>query len=206
MKNRFSNVLVILSLLLALVSVAAAPKASGTATLIGAGYVEGKGVVFTFHIDGKFSESDLKGSVTFQGGGNYGLDCVKVDSETVKCTASKAVAGHDVIVTWGGSTFWTHVAGIPSKSSETAQYCYGVWDFWTEEQIEAGWVDFGPVCQDEPAEEGDEFWYTVPEGTYPEQEGSFESPTWFVNDPDACEVPDHGPAYYWAPWCFSFEE
>lgn len=201
MKHRISIVLISLSMLLALVSVAAAPMASGNATLIGAGYVEGKGVVFTFHIDGKFSNSDLKGSVTFEGGRNFGLDCVKVDSETVKCTAPKAVAGHDVVVTWGGSTFWAHVAGIPDPEL-SSQYCYGVWDYWTTEQRTTGWVNFGPHCQDAPAGEGDEFWYTVPEGTYLGQDGSFEAPTWFVNDPDACEVPNHGPAYYWAPWCF----
>lgn len=195
MKHRVSTVLIVLSLLLALVSVAAAPKASGSATLIGAGYVAGKGVVFTFHIDGKFSNSDLKGSVFVDGGGKYGLDCVKVDSETVKCTAPKAVAGHDVTVMWGGSTFWTHVAGIPDPSTG---YCYGVWSYWTPEEFENGWRDFGPHCQDAPAQDGDPFTYTVPDGTYPWQEGSIEEEVIFFEDPSACEyMPNHGAAYYY---------
>lgn len=194
MKNRFSVVLIVLSLLVALVGVAAAPKAPGAVTLIGAGYVEGKGVVFTFHITGNVSKSDMKGSVHVDGGGNFGLDCVKVDSETVKCTAPKGVAGHDVTVTWGGSTFWTHVAGIPDPQAE---YCYGVWSWWTAEELENGWTDFGPHCQDTPAQNGDPITYTVPAGTYTGQEGTLEEEVFFFEDPSDCEwLPNHGSAYY----------
>lgn len=195
MKHRFSVVLIILSLLLALVSVAAAPKTSGTATLIGAGYVEGKGVVFTFHIDGKFSKSDLKGNVHVEDGGNYGLDCVTVDSETVKCTAPKAVAGHNVTVTWGGSTFWTFVAGIPDDH----QYCYSVWDWWDFTDYQ--WTDFGPYCQDEPANFGDELTYEPRDG--------YEGWVVFidVDVSDECEspVPYKGGAYYY-PFCPDYYE
>ena len=187
MKHRFSSVLIVLSLLLALVGVAAAPKAAGNATLIGAGYVEGKGVVFTFHITGKVSKSDMKGSVHVDGGGNYGLDCVKVDSETVKCTAPKAVAGNNVTVTWGGSVFSTYVQEIPSSH----QYCYGIWDYWGYTDWE--WESMGTHCQDAPAQDGDEIDYTVPD-----PDGSFTASVEFFKDPSECEdLPNHGPAYYY---------
>ena len=194
MNHRISNVLIVLSLLLALVSVAAAPRAAGAVTLIATGYVEGKGVVFTFHITGNVSKSDMKGGVTVDGGGHYGLDCVKVDSETVKCTAPKAVAGHDVTVIWGGSTFWTHVAGIPNPKAE---YCYSVWDWWDFTNNE--WTDFGPHCQGEPANPGDVITYEVPDPA-----GTFESWAEFydVDVTNYCPspVPYNGPAFYY-PSC-----
>ena len=188
--KRISIFLTVFSLVVALVSIAAAPMAAGTATLIGAGYVEGKGVVFTFHIDGKVSKSDLKGSVHVNGGGDYGLDCVQQDAETVKCTAPKAVAGNDVSVTWGGSTFWTYVAGIPAPAENT-QYCYGVWDYWSFTGWE--WVDFGPHCQDQEAQNGDVLTYSVPDPS-----GSFEADVVFFEDPSVCSnLPQQGSAYYY---------
>ena len=197
--KRISIVLTLLSLVVALVNIAAVPMASGTATLVGAGYVEGKGVVFTFHIDGKFSKSDLKGSVHVEGGANFGLDCVQVDDETVKCTASKAVAGNNVVVTWGGSTFWTYVPSIPSKDPN---YCYSIWDWWDFTDYE--WTDFGPYCQDEPAQAGDFIIYEVPDPT-----GSYDSWVEFydVDVSDYCPspVPYNGPAYYY-PDCPDFYE
>lgn len=181
MKNRFSVVLIVLSLLVALVGVAAAPKAPGAVTLIGAGYVEGKGVVFTFHITGKVSKSDMKGGVTVDGGGNYGLDCVKVDSETVKCTAPKGVAGHDVTVTWGGSTFWTHVAGIPDP-----KFCYSVYDY---DRYDV-WQDYGPHCQDEPAQYVDMITYYNPDW---DDEYNY----WFLPEGPECSGISGDAFYYW---------
>lgn len=190
--KRISLILMVCSLLVGLVTTAAAPRAAGAVTLIGAGYVEGKGVVFTFHITGNVSKSDLKGSVHVDGGGNYGLDCVKVDSETVKCTAPKAVAGHNVSVTWGGSTFWTYVHGIPDP-----KHCYSVWDWWEFTGNE--WTDFGPYCLDEAANPGDIIIYEVPDPA-----GSFESWAEFYNVDvtDFCPspVPYNGPAFYY-PSC-----
>lgn len=189
--KRVSVILTVFSLLAALVSIAAAPLASGTATLIGAGYVDGKGVVFTFQVDGKFSKSDLKGSVQVDGGGNYSLDCVQQDAETVKCTAPKAVAGNDVSVTWGGSIFWTHVAGIP----DDPQYCYSIYD-WDLEVPTSAWVDYGTYCQDAPAEYDDTIlWYN------PGWEAEFEY--WFMPespDQDWCPYDRSGDAYYF-PAC-----
>jgi hypothetical protein len=188
--KRVSAILTLFSLLAALVSIAAAPSAAGTATLIGAGYVEGKGVVFTFHITGNVSRSDLRGSVSVDGAGNYGLDCVRVDSETVKCTAPKAVAGHNVVVTWGGSTFWTYVPPIPEPKS----YCYSIYDWDAEPTTE--WVHYGTYCQDVPA-------------AYDTDIIIWENPDWGLSiyqflpespDQEDCLGKRHGDAYYF-PWC-----
>lgn len=189
--KRISIFLTVFSLVVALVSIAAAPMAAGTATLIGAGYVEGKGVVFTFHIDGKVSKSDLKGSVRVDGGGNYGLDCVQQDAETVKCTAPKAVAGNDVSVTWGGSTFWTYVAEIPRPKSE---YCYAIYDWDAEPATE--WVNYGTYCQDAPAAYGDLIIWDNP-AWFGEETYEFlpESP-----NQDVCLAQRQGDAYYF-PVC-----
>ena len=190
--KRISIILTVFSLLVGLVSVAAAPMAAGTATLIGAGYVEGKGVVFTFHIDGKYSKSDLNGRVHVDGGGDFGLDCVQVDDETVKCTAPKAVAGNDVVVTWGGATFWTNVPEIPDPQSQS-QYCYGVYDWDAEPTTD--WVNYGTVCQDVPAEYLDLIiWDNPVWGTWP-YVFLPESP-----DQDNCLAKRHGDAYYF-PGC-----
>lgn len=187
--KRISIILTVFSLVVALTTIAAAPMAAGTATLIGAGYVEGKGVVFTFHIDGKVSKSDMKGRVHVEGGGNYSLDCVKQDSETVKCTAPKAVAGNNVSVVWGGFTFWTHVAGIP----EGPEYCYLIYDWDGEPTTE--WVNYGTYCQDTPAEYYDLIFWDNPEWG--------ESPYLFLPespDQDECLAERDGDAYYF-PVC-----
>lgn len=148
--KRISIILTICSLLGALVSIAAAPMASGTATLISAVYVEGKGVVFTFQVDGKISRSDLNGGIQVDGGGNYRLDCVKAGDSTVKCTAPKAVAGNNVVVTWGGSVFWAHAPAMPAPKT---QYCYAIYDWNDIPNTE--WVNYGTYCQDDPAAYGD---------------------------------------------------
>lgn len=189
MKKVLYTTLVLLAMLFSAVgTAAAAPMAAGTVTLIGAGYVEGKGVVFTFHVDGKVSRSAMKGSVHVDGGGNYGLDCVQQDSDTIKCTAPKAVAGNNVSVTWGGSTFWTHVAGIPDP-----QYCYSVYDY----DMEGVWQDYGPYCQDTPAEYADwiEFYNEDWEDSYD---------YWFLPEGPECSGKS-GDAYYFLG-CFEDEE
>lgn len=190
--KRSAIILAVFSLCVGLVSIAAAPMASGTAYLTGVGYVEGKGVVFTFQVSGKFSRSDLNGSLHVNGGGNYGLDCVRADTETVKCTAVKAVAGHYVVVTWGGSTFWTYVPEIPSPQP---QYCYSVYD-WDLEDPATEWVNYGTYCQDTPAEYGDFIiWYNPGWGDEFPYEYLPESP-----DQDWCPFTQSGNGYYY-PLC-----
>src|SRR6266700_2215534 len=102
---------------------AAAPLTSGSVTLVSVIFVPGKGPVFTFHVSGHYSKEDLKGAVQVLGGKDFSLYCVQVDSDTVTCTVSKAAANHDVVVTWGGTTFSTHTPADPHLN------CYGIWDW-----------------------------------------------------------------------------
>jgi hypothetical protein len=200
MKQRLAIILVVLSLLVALAGVAAAPMAASTVRLVGVQYVPQKGPVFTFEVTGNFSRSALKGTVNVQGGGNYPLYCTQIDDTTVKCNTSQKVATVNVSVTFGGSTFWAYVPGAPDRdNAESEEYCYSIWDWW---DFTAGeWTDFGPYCQNDPAVHGDQVWYTVP---HPEE--TFEAPVWFVDEdaPEECNIPNYGPAYYWTG-CFSLE-
>ena len=192
MKKYLLTVLVVFSMLVMLVgTAAAAPLAAGTATLVGVEYVPGKGPVFTFSVSGKFSKADLKGSLQVEGGASFNLHCTKVDDSTVKCTASKKVAGENVVLSWGGGTFWAHVPGAP-------EFCYSIWDWWDFTGNE--WTDFGPNCQPMRANAGDTITYTVPDPS-----GSFESDPVEFFDEDVsgnCDppVPYNGPAYYF-PGC-----
>lgn len=193
MKKYVLTILVVVSMLVMLVgTVAAAPLAAGTATLVGVQYVPGKGPVFTFSVSGKFSKADLKGSLQVEGGANFDLHCTKVDDSTVTCTASKKVAGENVALFWGGGTFWAHVPAAP------LEFCYSVWDWWEFTDFE--WTDFGPHCQPDPANAGDTITYTVPDPS-----GSFESDPVEFFDEDVsgnCDpaVPYEEPAYYY-PGC-----
>ncbi|HSL44317.1 MAG TPA: hypothetical protein VK897_12845 [Anaerolineales bacterium] len=160
MKQRFSIILIVLSLLVALVGVAAAPMASGTVQLVGVQYVPHKGPVFTFEVSGKFSRSELKGKVYVQGGGSYNLHCTQLDDSTVKCNASQKVADVNVSLTWGGSTFWTYVPGAPAESNSAAtEYCYTIYDF----DLDLVWHPYGSHCQDIPAEYDDEIIFYNPD-------------------------------------------
>ena len=74
-------------------TVSAAPLASGTATLVGVDYIPGKSPVFTFSVNGHFSNSELNGSLHVEGGRDFALHCLQIDANTVKCTAPKKAAG-----------------------------------------------------------------------------------------------------------------
>jgi len=183
MEKRLLIVLVLLSLLVALVGVAAAPMAGGTATLLGVGFTHGR-VVFTFKVTGDYSAEDLEGLMVVDGQ-SYNLNCRKVNFEIVKCTAPKKAENHTVNLYWGGTAYTAEV-----HDASGPEYCYGVWDYW--DFTDNAWTNFGPQCQEAPAQVGDELWYTVPDPT-----GSFEAPVWFENSPACDTTPNHGPAYYW---------
>jgi hypothetical protein len=204
MKERFSIALVVLSLLVALVGVAAAPMASGTASLVGVDYVPNKGPVFTFRVSDSFSRGALTGTLHVAGGGTYGLHCTQVDDMTVKCNASQKISAVNVSLSWGGSTFWTYVPAarepevLDVEEGSATEYCYSIWDWWEFTDLE--WTDFGPYCQDEPAAAGDTITYMVPD-----PEGSFESEQVEFYEEDVTDycslpVPYYGPAYYF-PGC-----
>jgi len=192
MKRSLFTILILLSMFIMPVSVAAAPMSSKSAILMSVEYVPQKGPVFTFTVSGKFSRSNLKGTLHVNGGANYGLFCTQVDETTVKCNTSQKVSGVNVSLSWGGYTFWTYVPEAPAP-----QYCYHVWDWW--EFTENQWTDFGPHCQGAPANEGDIITYTVPG-----PDGNFDSWAQFyeedVSDYCPSPVPYDGPAYYF-PIC-----
>jgi len=191
MKKYLIAILVVLTMFVAQVGiVAAAPMAEGTVTLAGVQYVAGKGPVFTFNVNGKFSKADLKGSLHVENGADYTLHCTQVDEDTVTCNVSQKVSGVNAVVTWGGSTFWVYVPEAPTVSTPAqTEYCYSIWDYW--EFTDGEWADFGPHCQDAPANEGDEITYTVPDPG-----GSFEAWVEFFSTPPGC-APSNGSAYYY---------
>ena len=209
MKKYLITILAVLVMLVIQVgSIAAAPLANGIVTFVSVSHGE-NGPVFTFNVNGKFSKAELKGSLHVEGGADYDLHCTQVDKDTVKCTTSDKVASVNVSLSWGGSTFWAFVpeappppvpASVPNMAP--TEYCYSIWDWWQFTSYE--WTDFGPHCQDAPANDGDVIIYTVPD-----PDGSYESWVEFyeedVSDYCLSPVPYNGPAYYY-PGCPEFIE
>lgn len=184
MKKYFITILVVLSMSLMLVgTAAAAPQAAGTATLVSVQYVPGKGPVFTFHVTGKFSKSELKGTLHVEGGADYDLYCTQVDESTVKCSASAKVSGVNVAFSWGGSTFWANVPEAPV-------FCYGIYD-WNFPDSTA-WQQYGTHCQETKAEYGDMISWDNPDWG--------ESPYIFLPGSPVCPFSQSGDAYYY-PGC-----
>ena len=177
MKKLLVVIMLVLSMLTAFVGTAgAAPKEAGFAQLTSAIYTAG-GVHFTFKVSGDVS---LKGSVSVQGGGNHSLYCVQGDEpDVVKCSAPKVVADHNLVVTFGGSQFWTFV---PSHN-----WCYPLWDYDTYDV----WKNYGPVCQDSPAHYGDVIEFYNPDWGY-----SYDYVFWYKED-WGCGTGIVGNAYYW---------
>ena len=187
MKKHLFTILAVLSILAMRVGTAAAASASITLVSVEHGY---KGPVFTFSVSGKFTKAELKGSLHVENGADYTLHCTQVDETTVKCTTSDKVSGVNVVVTWGGSTFWTSVPEAPPV------YCYDVYDWTLPPPPFGAWVNYGTYCQNSPANYGDIIiWYNPGwEETYPY---IFlpESPTG-----EWCSFYQPGDAYYF-PFC-----
>lgn len=151
MKKYLFTVLAVMSMLVMRVGSAAAASASITLINVEHSY---KGPVFTFRVSGKFSKAELKGSLHVENGADYTLYCTQVDETTVKCTTSDKVSGVNVVVTWGGSTYWASVPEAPP------QYCYSIYDWSPPPPPFVGWVNYGAHCQHSPATYGDIFtWY-----------------------------------------------
>jgi hypothetical protein len=146
--RKLKFVWVLLSLLLMLVSIAAAPMAASAIALIEVRNDRGGGIMFVFRVDGHFSRSELKGIVNIQGeDAMYNLYCAQKDETTVNCSVSRKTAGKHVVVTFGGATFSAFV-----PETRAPQYCYNVYDV---NLAETGLVIFASHCQDTPATEGD---------------------------------------------------
>ena len=189
MKKYLITILVLLSMLAFQVGIVfAAPLAAGTVSLVSVQYVPGKGPVFTFHVNGEFSKSDLKGSLHVEGGGDYDLHCTQVDDTTVKCTTSAKVSGVDVSFSWGGSTFWTNVPEAPV-------FCYGIYD-WNFPDVTA-WQHYGTHCQENRASYGDIISCHNPDWD--------DSPYVFLPESPVCPFYQPGDGYYF-PACPNLPE
>ena len=153
MRKSLMALVVVFSMLVTFVgTAAAAPLTSGTTTLVSVEYIPGKGPVFTFSVNGEFSNSELNGSLHIEGGEDFDLHCSQVDSNTVKCTVSKKAAGKNVVLSWGGATFWTSVPVAP-------EYCYNVYDY----DKSLTWKNYGTNCQEKAAQYGDSILWHNPD-------------------------------------------
>lgn len=194
MKKFQFRLMVFLSLLAMLASVAAAPMAGTALSLIEVRNDGGGGVIFVFRVTGDFSKSELKGWVQVQGGDGYGLHCNQVDDTTVQCTTTKKAGGYNVVVTFGGSTFWTFVPAARGGSGPT-QYCYGVYDLYSDPETESAyWGQFDTYCQDAPANFGD----TLPSYYNPDYDDYYDYD--FMPGSPSCFDPVNEDAYYY-PYC-----
>lgn len=150
MKKLQLKVMIFLSVLAMLSSIAAAPMAGSALTLIEVRNDWGGGVLFVFRVDGHFSKSELNGLVQVQGeGATYGLHCNQVDDNTVQCSTSKKTAGRNVVITFGGSTFFAFVPEAVIK------YCYNVYDVGGLRGIQFDPMLVTVHCQGVPANDGD---------------------------------------------------
>lgn len=83
MKRSIFTTVVLVSLLALLVSVAAIPAKS--ISLAGLKFVDGKGVVVTFHTTGTYTDAELAGGFLYINHVYYGLHCAKQDTTHVDC-------------------------------------------------------------------------------------------------------------------------
>lgn len=185
MKKNLLVVFVVMAMLMMFAgTVSAAPLSAGAPTLVSANAGPG-GTVFIFSVTGEFSRSQLKGTAHVEGGNDYGLSCTQVDDSTVRCTASRKVQGN-VVVTFGGSTFWTNVTPYVAHS---ASYCYDVYDY--DYDTESYWMLIGTNCQDSPASYGDiiyDFYNWDWDGYYDYE---------FMPNSPVCPFSQSGDAYYY---------
>lgn len=181
MKKYLFTIIIILSMLAMFTGTVAA---AGNVKLVSVIFVPGKGPVFTFEVSGEYSNADLKGALHVVGGADFDLHCTQVDSSTVKCTSTKKAAGRDVVLSWGGATFWTFVPPDPEL------YCYGIYD-WTP--TVDSWMLYGRNCQKSPAEYFDAIDWDNPEWG--------PSPYWFLPGSPGCFAEDIIMDAYYFPGC-----
>jgi hypothetical protein len=183
MKRIFSTILIVLALL----ALSTGTVFAGSAMELLEVRNDGAGPTFIFRVIGEFSRSELEsGFVHVNGGDDLPLYCAQTDATTVVCHTPKKAGGKDVVVGFGNARFWVFVP-------ETRRnYCYSVWDWWDFTNYQ--WTNFGPICQEEPANAYDASTYDIPE------QGIYDAPVIFYdyNVSGNCTppVPYDGPAYY----------
>lgn len=171
----------------------------------------GGGPAFTFRVSGEFSPSQLKGSGQVSGGEGFPLHCARQDETTVICHAPKKISGQSVSVTFGGATFWTDVPQPQlGGGGGNSQYCYSLWanikgtsvsadniyiggvlvaqSAAVNNTVNLSYQDFGPICQDAPANEHDIVILDIG--------GGYQTYGFFDPSPASFCSPDHGSAYY----------
>lgn len=152
-------------------------------SLISAGVVPGKGVVFNFKIKGDF---DSFGGFATIAGQEFRLICKVKDDGDLSCTMNQ-----------GGGQYVGQIAQISlngyafSAVIRPGTYCYSVYDY--ELGNPSVWEFIGTHCQDYSAENGDiiEFY------------NDYGYDDWFeykYMDPSILPCVDYGPGYYY-PFC-----
>jgi hypothetical protein len=126
----------------------------------------GGGVIFIFEYTGDFTDADFEGGSVLYNGQYYPLDCnIAEGVGEVWCTASRALAGHQVQVFLAGFIFWDKV---PEGGRGFGQICYEVW-YWDTASNNDGldwYLDATSHCQDAPASYGDVIFLTAPPYTW----------------------------------------
>lgn len=186
MKRLFSPIIAT-----ALLAVTAGTAFAGSALELVQVANNGGGPTFTFRVIGDFSDDELAGGfVQVQGGDDFPLYCAQTAPDTVVCHTSKKTGGHNVVVGFGGARFWTDVP----EPGPGRMFCYSAWDWWDFTGFQ--WTDFGPICQDEPAQLFDEGYYDL--NGVPQWVVFYDIDVSGNCSPDP--VPYDGPAYYF-PAC-----
>lgn len=150
--KKMQLVLVVFAVLAMVTSVAAAPvvPGHGSTALIQVRNDPGGSVTFVFRVEGQLPKSQLHGAVHVnREDANFPLYCVQKDDTTVQCTTSRNTGGKDVVVTFGGASFFT---SVPESVVEVvpSQYCYNVY-YDSNARYSSHFVRLGSHCQEAPA-------------------------------------------------------
>jgi hypothetical protein len=159
---------------------AAAPMKNNYPTLISAEYIPSVGPVFIFSADEKLTGKELRGFLEVSGGSDYDLYCTQREDLTIRCTTSKKVQDVNVVLYLGEYVYWTYVP-------PAIQYCYSVWDY----APDGNWYDYGPHCQNKPAEYDDWIWFYNPDW-----DDVYNYYFWWQED-SGCSTGIVGNAYYY---------
>ena len=177
MKKYLVTILIVLSMLAMFAGTA---SAAANIEFLG-GTWTGHGVNFKFNVSEKLPGVWITATVSWDGG-SAKMTCNQ-EGDIVTCAGPKSAADKNITVTFQGISYSTYV--------NSHSYCYNVWDWWDFTNNE--WTNFGPYCQESPANEGDIITYTVPDPA-----GSFESWAEFYTEVPDCAPP--APGYYY-PSC-----
>jgi hypothetical protein len=144
-----------LALMVSLAGAAFTPAAAAgggkSITLVGAQYVPGKGVVFSFDVKGDFKQGF--GGIAKIGGVTFHLtDCKLKDNGMLACVGEQGLSqyvGKIANVTVNG------FSGSGMIRHSTQYFCYSVYDWGGNNSTPGEWYDIGPYCQPSGANVGD---------------------------------------------------